>query len=101
LENSNLEYESLKSLTQLSLLKAFKKYQDDLAMLALESENNKLVKENLEIAMERYKIGESNSIELKTAQQSFEDAVNRLSDARYNAKLSETQLLKLSGGIVK
>jgi outer membrane protein TolC len=101
LENSNLEYESLKTETQLGLLKAFKLYQDEIAILQLEDENNKLARENLDIALERFKIGESNSVELKIAQQSFEDSINRLSDARYNAKVSETQLLKLSGGIIK
>lgn len=101
LENSNFEYENLKTMTQLALLKAFKKYQDDLAILQLETENNSLVKENLTIALERFRVGESNSIELKVAQQSYEEAINRLSDARYSAKISETQLLKLSGGIVK
>jgi outer membrane protein len=101
LENSNFEYQSLKAQTQLSLLKIFKRYQDDIAILQLEDENNKLAKENLDIALERFKVGESNSIELKTAQQSFEDALNRLSDARFSAKVSETQLLKLTGGIVK
>ena len=88
-------------MTQLALFKAFSKYQEDLAILQLETENNSLVKENLTIALERFRVGESNSIELKVAQQSYEEAINRLSDARYSAKISETQLLKLSGGIVK
>jgi outer membrane protein len=101
LENSNFQYENLKAQTQLSLIKAFKKYQNDIAIMQLEAENNKLAKENLDIALERFKIGESNSIEIKTAQQSYEDSINRLSEARYNAKLSETQILKLNGGIVK
>ncbi len=101
LENNNYEYESLKSLTQLGLLKAFKKYQDDISIMQLEEENKLLAKENLNIALDRFRLGASTSIELKVAQQSFEDSINRLSDARFNAKISETQLLKLSGGIVK
>ncbi len=100
-ENSKYQFESLKTQTQLSLIKAFKKYQDDLAIFNLENENKKLAKENLDVALARFRVGTSNSIELKTAQQSFADAISRFSDACYNAKLSETQLLKLSGGIVK
>ncbi len=101
LENSSYEYENLKTLTQLGLVKAFKKFQDDNAILQLEEENKILAKENLEIALDRFRLGASTSIELKVAQQSYEDSINRLSDARFNAKISETQLLKLSGGIVK
>ncbi len=101
LEYSNLQYENLKTQTQLTLVKAFKKYQDDIAIVQLEDDNNKLAKENLDIALERFRLGASNSIELKLAQQSFEDSINRLSDSRFNAKTSETQLLKLNGGIIK
>lgn len=98
---STLQYESLKTQTQLNLLKAFKKHEEDLVILELEQANIALAKENLDIAMERFKLGQSTSIELKIAQQSYEAAINNVADARYNSKLSETALLKLSGGIVK
>ncbi|OFY83946.1 MAG: hypothetical protein A3F72_06150 [Bacteroidetes bacterium RIFCSPLOWO2_12_FULL_35_15] len=101
LEISNLEYENLKSLTQLAVLKSFKKYQDDIAILELEEENNKLAKENLDISLDRFRLGANTSIDIKIAQSSFQSSVSRLSEASYNAKISETQLLKLSGSIVK
>lgn len=101
LQNSTYEFENLKISTQLNLMKAFKKNQDDIAILKLEEENKLLAKENLEIALERFRLGASTSIELKVAQESFGDSIKRLSDSRFNAKISETQLLKLSGGIVK
>ncbi|MES2285556.1 MAG: TolC family protein [Bacteroidota bacterium] len=101
LENSTYEFENLKTITQLNLMKAFKKNQDDIAILKLEEENQLLAKENLEIALERFRLGASTSIELKVAQESYEGSIKRLSDSRFNAKISETQLLKLSGGIVK
>jgi outer membrane protein TolC len=101
LENSMYEFKNLRTLTQLNLVKAFKKNQDDIAILILEEENKLLAKENLEIALERFRLGASNSIELKVAQESYEDSIRRLSDSRFNAKISETQLMKLSGGILK
>lgn len=101
LENSTYEFENLKTITQLNLMKAFKKNQDDIAILKLEEENQLLAKENLEIALERFRLGASTSIELKIAQESYEGSIKRLSDSRFNAKISETELLKLSGGIVK
>ena len=100
-ENSVLAYESLKTQTQLNLIKAFKKYNDDLSVLTLQEDNKKLAKENLDIALELFRVGTTNSIQLQTAQQSFIDSINQLADARYNAKISETQFLKLSGGVVK
>lgn len=100
-QNSIYEYDNLKSLTQLNLLKVFKKYQDDASVLALEEESKQLAKENLKIALERFRLGATTSIELKVAQQTYEEATNRLAEARFNAKISETQLLKLIGGVVK
>lgn len=101
LQNSTYEYEKLKTLVQLNLLKAFKKNQDDLAILQLEEESELLAKENLDIALERFRLGVTTSIELKLAQQSYAEAIDRLAAARFNTKISETQLLKLSGSIVK
>ncbi len=98
---TTLQYESVKTQTQLNLLKAFKKHEEDLVILELEQANIALAKENLDIVLERFKLGQSTSIELKIAQQSYEDAINNLADARYNGKLSETTLLKLSGAIMK
>ncbi len=101
LENSTLQYESTKTQLQLGLIKAFKKYENALAVLELETDNKKLAKENLDISIERFQLGNSTSIELKTVQQSYQEAIDRLSSARYSAKVSETDLLKLSGGVVK
>jgi outer membrane protein TolC len=36
-----------------------------------------------------------------TAQKSLEDAQLRLIDAKYDSKISETELLKLSGKIIR
>ncbi|MES2592974.1 MAG: TolC family protein [Bacteroidota bacterium] len=101
LENATYEFENLKTITHLNIVKAFKRNQDDISILKLEEENKLLAKENLDIALERFRLGASTSIELKVAQESYEESINRLSDARFNAKVSETQLLKLSGSIIK
>ncbi|NBW34782.1 MAG: TolC family protein [Cytophagia bacterium] len=60
-----------------------------------------LAKENVSIALESFKRGISTFIELRTAQQSLETAYNRLINARYNAKVAETELLRLSGALLK
>ena len=67
----------------------------------MEEDNLKLVKEAVNIALERFRIGSSNSLELKVIQQTYDDALVRLSEARYNAKVSETTLMKLNGSLVK
>lgn len=101
LDNANYEFNNTKAVLDAQLYSMFKRYQDDAKILELEEENTKLAKEAVDIALERFKIGSSNSLELKEIQKSYDDALTRLSEARFNAKVSETQLMKLNGEIVK
>lgn len=101
IDNANYEYNNSKQLLNLQLHLLFKRYQDDAKLLELEEENVNLAKEAVNIALERFRIGSSNSIELKEIQRSYEEALTRLAQARYNAKVSEVQLMKLNGEIVK
>lgn len=101
IDNANYEYNNSKQLLNLQLHLLFKRYQDDAKLLELEEDNTKLAKEAVDISLERFRIGSSNSIELKEIQRSYEEALTRLAQARYNAKVSEVQLMKLNGEIVK
>lgn len=100
-ENTSYTITSLQLQLQQQLLTAFKTYQDDQKILLLEEENLTLVKEAVSIALERFRIGSSNTLELQQIQQTYEDALTRLVAARYNSKVSETQLMKLNGNLLK
>ena len=84
------------------LIKAgYYNYQFQVSTLRLEEDNIELAKENVFIALERFKLGVSTFLELREAQKSLEDAYDRLIAARYNTKLSETELMRLKGDLVK
>jgi outer membrane protein len=100
-ENATINYSNLQSQVEQQLLIAFKQYQDDQKILALEEDNLKLAKESVSIALERFRVGSSNTLELQLIQQTYQDALVRLTDARYNGKVSETQLMKLNGNLMK
>lgn len=100
-ENASLNYSNSQTQIEQQLLIAFKRFQDDQKILELEEDNLKLVRESLTIALERFRVGSSNTLELQTIQQTFEDALTRLEEARLNAKVSETTLMKLNGNLVK
>jgi outer membrane protein TolC len=99
--NAKYEHDAAKALVEADLFAAFRKHQDDKEILSLEEDNLKLAKEAVDIALERFRIGSSNSLELKEVQKSYEDALVRLSQARYNAKVTETALMQLNGSILK
>jgi outer membrane protein TolC len=84
-----------------SISNAYKDYDLYKRTLQLEEENIKLVRENLFIARERYRLGISTFLEMREAQRSLEEANNRLIGARYNTKVAEIELMRLRGDLVQ
>ncbi len=101
IQYKGLVYENQQSVTALNVINAFQSYEHQQKALALEEENILLAKENLDIVFQTYKLSAATLLQLKAAQQSLQDAYNRLIQARYNAKVSETELMRLSGQLVK
>ena len=96
-----LVYDNQQSLLNLSVINAFKDYEQQKKALALEEENIILARENVNIVLQVYKLNSTTLIQLKEAQLSLQQAYNRLIAARYNAKLAETELMRLKGELVK
>jgi outer membrane protein TolC len=96
-----ISYQNQKSQIDLGITNAFKDYELQKKMLALEEDNIVLAKENVYISLERLRLGISTYLELRETQKSLEQAYDRLIAARYNTKLAETQLLLLKGDLVK
>ena len=61
----------------------------------------KVAQENFEVANEQYKVGVITSIELRDAQLNLLNSELRLFTAQYENKLNETELLRLTGDLVK
>lgn len=99
-ENKELQYEQ----TILSLKADFSNmwmaYRNNIDLTNLEKENVQTAKENHEIAIERYKLGDLSGIELREAQNSLLEAEERLVQAEYNTKLCEISLMQISGQVI-
>jgi outer membrane protein TolC len=96
-----LLYDQQKQQIDIGVRIAYVNYENAKQILLLEEENILLAKENVTIALESFKRGVATFIELRTAQQSLADGYNRLINARYLAKIAETELLRLNGGLLK
>ncbi len=81
------------------LVAAFNRFNSDKEILRLEQENKELAEENLNISLEKFKLGGSTILELNEDQQRYDNALNRLVTAQYNIKITELEMLRLSGGI--
>lgn len=101
IDRQTLLYGQLKTNVDVALKNAYVNYDNAKRILLIEEETITLAKENISIALESFKRGVTTFIELRTAQQSLADAYNRLITARYNAKVAETNVLNLSGQLLK
>lgn len=101
IDYQKLVYENQRSLINLSVINAWKEYEQQKKALDLEEANILLAKENVDIVFQTYKLGAATFIQLREAQKSLEDAYNRLIAARYNTKVAETELLRLKGDLVR
>lgn len=80
---------------------SYYQYETDKLLQKLELENKALAVENLEISLEKFKLGVSTILELNDAQTRFNTAMSRLVNAQFNVKISELELLRISGQLVK
>lgn len=101
LRNEEIRQLDTQRFVETGLLIAFRNFENALEILALEEQTYKLAKENVDIALERFRLASLTSIELKEAQQSLLNSETRLVTARYEAKVAETELMRLNGALVK
>jgi outer membrane protein TolC len=100
IENRELERQRLELSLKADLSNIWMAYRNNLDLTNLEEENLETARENYEIAMERYRLGELSGIELREAQNSLLGAEERLLQAQFNTKLCEISLLQISGQVL-
>lgn len=99
-ENKDLRYREVEQGVRADLLTIYSAYGNNLRLISLEEQNFQTAKENLDIALERYKLGSLSGIDLREVQKSLLDARERLISAHYQTKLAEISLQLISGKIM-
>ena len=99
LESAQYNLESSKIQVNTQMENALTDYENQQNLLSIEKENTDLVKENLEISMQRLRYGQTTALEVRQAQQSYEDSFTRLINFKYNLKVAETRLRQLIAGL--
>jgi len=97
LQNAELQYKDVELNVLSALAELFNIYKNNHSLLSFEMENVEITSETLEIALEKYRIGSLSGVEFREFQRSYIEAVKRLMNASYQAKVSEIGLLLLSG----
>ena len=99
IETSKLLIDQQSQAIMSQLGSSYQTYLTNISLIDLESKNAEIAKQNLDITMEKYRIGTIPTIEYRTAQLNFVNAQLRLSIAKYNAKISEITLREIAGNL--
>lgn len=97
---SDLQKQSVELALKADMSNLWVAYNNNLELLKLEAQNVETAKEYLEIAMDRYKLGDLSGIELREAQNSLLASEERFSTAEFETKLCEISLMQLSGDLI-
>jgi len=101
LESHDLAVKQLESELQAHLSRIYNEYRDQQEMIGFERENLELAVRNMELAKQSYQVGAISSLELREMQEDLLMARTRLATAQFNVKLTETELLLLTGQLVR
>jgi outer membrane protein TolC len=96
-----VQLDQIKNDLDAGILTAYQNFDYADKILKLNEDNVKVAQENVQVTLERYRLNQSTSVEIKQAQSSYEDALYNVILARYNAKIAEIELKKLSNDLVK
>lgn len=99
IENSQIAIEQQNTILNTQLSTAFQTYLTNLELIGLEENNEAIARQNLEITLDKFKIGTITTLDFRTAQLNYVNAKVRYSNAQYEAKLSEIALKELAGNI--
>jgi len=99
-ENRMYRFQEVEQEIKAELLTVYYAYENNLRLVKMEEENLDVARENLEIALERYRLGALSGIELREVQKSLLDAEERLISVKFQTKLAEISLLQIAGKIM-
>lgn len=94
-QSTELELQNIKLQVATQLQNVLTDFENQEQLLQIEKENNALALENLQISMERLKLGQSTSIEVHLAQENFVQSSTRMINFRYRLKMAEIMLKQL------
>ncbi len=100
LENQKYEKQSVLINVERDFYNAWDDYQNKLAIYQVQENNIRTSQNNFDRTKEKFKLGQVSSIEFRQAQLNLLNAELSRNQAKYQAKLSELNVLQLSGELL-
>jgi outer membrane protein TolC len=93
--SAKLQQETIALNLETSAVKTFNAYSNAIAQLQTETDNYALSGQLLDLVMQKFELAQATIIDVRQAQQSFENAGYRLVNLQYTAKIAEIELNRL------
>ncbi|MEI7829844.1 MAG: TolC family protein [Prolixibacteraceae bacterium] len=100
-ESTKLSYQQILVNTEAILWQIYNEYRNDLKLVTLETANLEVARHTAKISFEKFRVGEMSDYELRQIQLTELESENSLLAAQFQAKKSETELLRLSGKLIE
>lgn len=97
MENSALQTQEMELQLEMELLTVFKDYLNALRKVRMQGINVETAQQNFKLTEEKYKLGQVINTTFREAQFNLIVAKNSLNNSIFNAKLTELEIIKLSG----
>lgn len=99
-ESAAIHIEEMSKEIEAGLVAAFRTYTTNLELVRLERNNKDIAQQNLDITLEKFKLGSIAPVEFREAQRNFVDASTRYSTALFESKMAEIALKQIAGILV-
>ena len=96
LNSAEVQYEQLNQTILTQLTSYYQTYTTSLLLVRMEKRNMNIAKENLDITLEKFRLGSITTVEFRTAQLNYINARVRYSTEEYNSKVAEIILNQIS-----
>jgi len=93
---AKINYKSAEADMTTAIFKTYQAYQNNLKQTPIEQANYIMSQDLLGLVIQKYQLGQATMVDVKQAQQSFENAGFRLISLRYAAKIAEIELQRIS-----
>jgi outer membrane protein len=94
-ESAEFNLENIKLQVTTDLLNAVAEFENQQRLLIIEKKNKELTVENLDISLQRMKLGQTTSLEVHQAQENYVQSCTRLINFEYEVKIAEIRLKQL------
>ncbi|WP_345169494.1 TolC family protein [Nibribacter koreensis] len=99
INSAQLQIEQINQDVTAQLASAYQTYLTNLTLVRLEENNQRIARQNLDITLEKYRLGSITTVEVRDAQLNYVNATVRYSNAQYQAKLGEIGLKEIAGNL--